>query len=85
MRSVSISVPARNVRRMPPKAARYDIQPSTCITPRFPKRTPKISSIMATERPNRNETKLASKIAIPTSNGVASGYMVTPSVGVRIA
>jgi hypothetical protein len=30
-----------------------------------------MSSIMATERPNRNEIKLASKIAIPTSNGVA--------------
>ena len=44
-----------------------------------------MSSIMATERPNRNEIKLASKIAIPTSNGVASGYKVTPSVGLRIA
>ncbi len=43
-----------------------------------------MSSIMATERPNRNEIKLASKIVMPTSNGVASGYTVTPSVFVRI-
>jgi len=49
---VSISVPARKVRIMPPKVAIKVIQSSVCSIPRLPASAPIISSIIATDRPS---------------------------------
>ena len=66
---VSISVPARKVRMIPPKVARYIIQ-SSVPNPRLPETAPSRISIMATDKPIRKEIKLAIRTNPPMINGM---------------
>lgn len=75
IRFVSISVPARNVKIMPPKVAIKVIQSSVFNIPRLPASAPRISSIIATDRPSFNEITLASKTKAPVISGIISACM----------
>ena len=70
--SVSISVPARNVRRMPAKLAIKVIHSLVRINPRLLARAPITNSIIATDRPNFKEIKLAIRIKAPIISGIIS-------------
>ena len=65
----STSVPAKNVKKIPPKLATQLIQGSISIIPKLPAITPKIISTIVIETPNLIEIKLPTKISNPKING----------------
>lgn len=72
---MSISAPAKKVKIIPPKFARYIIH-SSVLSPRFPEIAPKRISIIATDIPILNEIRLEVKTNKPTISGVKSAFML---------
>ncbi|BDZ71889.1 hypothetical protein GCM10025861_24060 [Methanobacterium petrolearium] len=72
MRMTSVSAPARNVRKMPPKVERKIIQSWMLITFKFPAITPKTISTIATDIPNRKDMRLAKRTTIPRKTRLKS-------------